>query len=205
MHSDYSPAVIILKYKFLVSLTNSGSDENLYIIDKLLDMKFNEQTDDFPETFYAYIEIPQGTSNKLEYKPELDNIVLDRILFTSMVYPTNYGFVLDTKAKDGDPLDILVISSSPIPSGAIVKCRAIGIAEMSDEEGSDNKVMAVPVDKVDPASKSMQDIDDVPEYLKEKIKHYFLHYKELESGKFMDFHDFKPKKDALAQIKESRL
>ncbi|MEM0139121.1 MAG: inorganic diphosphatase [Ferroplasma sp.] len=168
-------------------------------------MKFNAQTSDFPATFYVFIEIPEGTSNKLEYKFDVDNVVLDRILFTSMVYPTNYGFVLNTKAKDEDPLDVLVISSTPIPSGVIVKCRAVGIAEMSDEEGSDNKVLAVPVDKVDPASPEIQDINDVPEYLKDKIKHYFMHYKELEKGKFMTFHDFKNKKEAISQIEESLL
>ncbi|MEM4834870.1 MAG: inorganic diphosphatase, partial [Ferroplasma sp.] len=85
-------------------------------------MKFDVQTKDFPESFYVFIEIPQGGNTKLEYKPDVDNIVLDRILFTSMVYPTNYGFILNTKAKDEDPLDVLVISSVPIPSGSILKC-----------------------------------------------------------------------------------
>jgi inorganic pyrophosphatase len=168
-------------------------------------MNFNVQTKDFPESFYVFIEIPQGGNTKLEYKPDVDNIVLDRILFTSMVYPANYGFALNTKAKDGDPLDVLVISSVPVPSGSIVKCRAIGIAEMSDEEGSDNKVIAVPVDKVDPMSTDYNDINSVPEYIKNKIKHFFEHYKELEKGKFMTFYDFKGKDEAIKQIKESSL
>jgi inorganic pyrophosphatase len=168
-------------------------------------MKFNVQTENFPESFYVFIEISQGGNTKLEYKFDVENIVLDRILFTSMVYPTNYGFVLNTKAKDEDPLDVLVISSVPIPSGAIVKCRAIGIAEMSDEEGSDNKVIAVPLDKVDPMSKEYADIKDVPDAVKDKIKHFFQHYKELERGKFMNFHDFKGKDEAVKQIKESLL
>jgi inorganic pyrophosphatase len=168
-------------------------------------MKFDVQTKDFPESFYAFIEIPQGGNTKLEYKPEVDNIVLDRILFTSMVYPTNYGFILNTKAKDEDPLDVLVISSVPVPSGSIVKCRAIGIAEMSDEEGSDNKVLAVPVDKVDPMSAQYTDVESIPEHVKNRIKHFFQHYKELEKGKFMTFHDFKGKEEAKKQIKESSL
>ncbi len=168
-------------------------------------MKFDVQTKDFPESFYVFIEIPQGGNTKLEYKPDVDNIVLDRILFTSMVYPTNYGFILNTKAKDEDPLDVLVISSVPIPSGSILKCRAIGIAEMSDEEGSDNKVIAVPIDKVDPISAEYKDIENIPEAVKNKIKHFFQHYKELEKGKFMTFHDFKGKDEAIKQIKESLL
>ena len=168
-------------------------------------MKFDVQTKDFPESFYVFIEIPQGGNTKLEYKPDVDNIVLDRILFTSMVYPTNYGFILNTKAKDEDPLDVLVISSVPIPSGSILKCRAIGIAEMSDEAGSDNKVIAVPIDKVDPMSAEYRDIENIPEAVKNKIKHFFQHYKELEKGKFMTFHDFKGKDEAIKQIKESLL
>ena len=168
-------------------------------------MKFNIQTEDFPETFYAFIEIPQGTSSKLEYKPELDNIVLDRILFTSMVYPTNYGFILNTQAKDGDPLDVLVIASVPIPSGTIVKCRAVGIAQMSDEEGSDNKVMAVPVEKVDAMSASIKDINSFGDPLKDKIKHFFQHYKELEKGKFMTFRGYAGRDEAIKEIKESLL
>ena len=168
-------------------------------------MKFDVQTKDFPESFYVFIEIPQGGNTKLEYKPDVDNIVLDRILFTSMVYPTNYGFILNTKAKDEDPLDVLVISSVPIPSGSILKCRAIGIAEMSDEEGSDNKVIAVPIDKVDPMSAEYRDIENIPEAVKNKIKHFFQHYKELEKGKFMTFHDFKGKDEAIKQIKASLL
>ncbi|WP_337860460.1 inorganic diphosphatase [Ferroplasma sp.] len=168
-------------------------------------MNFNIQTKDFPESFYVFVEIPQGSNTKLEYKPDVDNIVLDRILFTSMVYPTSYGFVLNTKAKDGDPLDVLVISSVPVPSGAILKCRAIGIAEMSDEEGSDNKVIAVPLDKVDPMSSEYDDVNSIPEAVKNKIKHFFEHYKELEKGKFMTFHDFKGKDEAKKQIKESSL
>ena len=168
-------------------------------------MKFNVQTEDFPETFYAFIEIPQGANTKLEFKPEVDNIVLDRILFTSMVYPTNYGFILNTKGKDGDPLDVLVIASVPIPSGTVVKCRSVGIAQMSDEEGSDNKVMAVPVDKVDPTSAAIKDVNNLGDPLKEKIKHFFQHYKELEKGKFMTFHGYAGREEAIKEIKESLL
>ncbi|MCL5017782.1 MAG: inorganic diphosphatase [Candidatus Parvarchaeota archaeon] len=165
----------------------------------------SKQTDDFPETFYAMVEIPMGSNCKYEYKEDLETIVLDRVLFTSMVYPANYGFILQTKGKDGDPLDVLVFSSVPINPGIVVKCRTIGIAEMSDEEGEDNKVIAVPVDKVDPASSVIKTEADLPEYQKNKLKHFFEHYKELEKGKFMKFHGFKGKDEALKQIKEARL
>ncbi len=166
-------------------------------------MEFKKQTDDFPNTFYAFIEIPQGSNAKYEYKEDMEAIVLDRVLFTSMVYPTNYGFIPLTQGKDGDPLDVLVISSVPINPGMLIKCRAVGVAEMEDEEGPDNKILAVPIEKVDPAFSTVKNIDSVPQYLKDKIKHFFEHYKELEKGKFMKFKDFADLASALDQIKEA--
>jgi inorganic pyrophosphatase len=163
-----------------------------------------KQTEDFPNTFYALVEISQGSKNKYEYHEDVESIVLDRILFTPMNYPTNYGMIIGTKAKDGDPLDALIISSSPIQSGIIVKCRPIGLAEMRDEEGEDNKVIAVPVDKVDPNSSLIKEMGDVPEYLKNIIKHFFEHYKELEENKFMNFGGFREKADAIREIESSR-
>ena len=85
----------------------------------------------------------------------------------------------------------------------VIKCKPIGIAIMSDEEGSDNKVIAVPVEKVDPSSAQFNDIDDVPEFLKNKIKHFFEHYKELEKGKFMKFERFEGKERAIKDLKDS--
>ncbi len=166
-------------------------------------MNFEKQTEDYPNTFYSMIEIPQGSNIKYEYKEDLETIVVDRFLFTSMNYPTNYGFVLKTKAKDGDPLDVLVVTQTPIGSGMVIKCKPIGIAIMSDEEGSDNKVIAVPVEKVDPSSAQFNDIDDVPEFLKNKIKHFFEHYKELEKGKFMKFERSEGKERAIKDLKDS--
>ncbi|MEM0127562.1 MAG: inorganic diphosphatase [Thermoplasmatales archaeon] len=164
-----------------------------------------ELTEDFPETFYALVEISEGSKNKYEYHEDVGSIVLDRILFTPMNYPTNYGMILGTKAKDGDPLDVLIISSSPILSGILVKCRPIGIAEMHDEEGEDNKVMAVPVDKVDPNSSTIRSIEDVPEYFKRIIRHFFEHYKELEENKFMKFKGFGSREKAIEEIKASAI
>ncbi|MCL4400877.1 MAG: inorganic diphosphatase [Candidatus Parvarchaeota archaeon] len=168
-------------------------------------MDLTVQTKDFPDTFYAFIEIPAGSNCKYEYKEDLDGVVLDRVLFTSMVYPTNYGFVMDTEGKDGDPLDVLVMSSASISPGIVVKCRAVGVAEMSDEEGEDNKIIAVPIDKVDPTSVALKDVNDLPQYFKDKLKHFFERYKELEKGKFMKFNGFKGREDALRQIKEARV
>lgn len=168
-------------------------------------MKMNFQTKEYPETFYVFIEIPQGSDIKYEYKEDVEAVVADRFLFTSTVYPTNYGFVLGTLAKDGDPLDVLVIASKPIQTGMLIKCRPIGKAVMADEEGSDNKIIVVPVDKVDPLSSTYTDISKVPQCLLDKIKHFFEHYKELESGKFMKFDKFVGKDEAIAELNESKV
>lgn len=168
-------------------------------------MNLKEQTGDFPATFFAYIEISQGNNMKYEYKEELAGLVLDRILSTSMIYPANYGFIPLTKGNDGDPLDVLVISSFPIDHGIIVRSRAIGVAEMEDEEGIDDKIIAVPIEKIDPNSKGLYDVRDIPEHYKESIRHFFEHYKELESGKFMKFKGFASKENALGIIKKASL
>ncbi len=162
------------------------------------------QADDFPETFYVLVEISMGSDCKYEYSEELETIVLDRVLFTTMKYPANYGMILDTKAKDGDPLDVLLISSAAIQPGIVVKCRAVGLAEMKDEEGIDDKVIAVPVNEVDPNSETISDINDVPQFQKNQFRHFFEHYKELEKGKFMKFIGYKDREDAIKVILRSR-
>ncbi|MDE1869849.1 MAG: inorganic diphosphatase [Candidatus Micrarchaeota archaeon] len=161
------------------------------------------QTKDFPETFYAYIEISSGSSTKYEYDEEREVLMVDRYLFTAMNYPANYGFVMGTHGKDGDPLDVLVISA-PIANGAAIKCRAVGVLEMSDEAGVDPKLIAVPVDKVDPASSEINDIEDVPQYFKDKLKHFFEHMKELEKGKFVKVTGFNNKDEAKKILKDGQ-
>jgi len=168
-------------------------------------MNLKSQAEKFPEEFYAYIEISQGDNMKYEYKEELPWLVLDRILSTSMIYPTNYGFIPLTRAADGDPLDTLVISSFPIAHGVIVKCKPIGLAEMQDEEGIDDKIISVPTEKIDPLSRDINEIDDIPNHTKENIRHFFEHYKELEEGKFMKFKGFKSKEEAISVIKNFSL
>ena len=161
------------------------------------------QPKNFPNSFYVLVEISMGSDCKYEYSEELESIVLDRVLFTPMKYPANYGMILKTEAEDGDPLDVLLISSAVIQPGIIVRCRAVGLAEMRDEEGIDDKVIAVPVNEVDPNSESIRDIVDVPQFQKNIFKHFFEHYKELEKGKFMEFLGFKGKSAAISLIKKS--
>ncbi len=163
------------------------------------------QTEDFPESFYVLVEISMGSDCKYEYNQELESIILDRVLFTPMKYPTNYGMILNTWAKDNDPLDVLLISSAAIQPGIIVRCRAVGLAEMKDEHGMDDKIIAVPVNEVDPNSESIKDIKDIPQFEKNILKHFFEHYKELETGKFMKFIAFRGKKEAIQLMLDSQV
>ena len=140
---------------------------------------------DAPKTVRAFIEIPKGSNVKYELDEKTGVIKVDRILFTSMVYPYNYGFVPGTLGEDGDPLDIMVISSTPFNSGTTVMVRPIGVLLMKDEEGVDTKVMAVPVEKVEPELSGVKDINDLGESTKAKIVHFYSYYKNIEPGKWV--------------------
>ena len=130
------------------------------------------------------IEIPQGSRNKYEMDHATGRIRLDRMLFTSTRYPLDYGFVPDTLAEDGDPLDALVILDEPTFPGCLVLARPVAVFWMSDEHGPDAKILTVPAR--DPRYAGMQDFADVPEHLTTEIGHFFEIYKELEPGKGTD-------------------
>jgi inorganic pyrophosphatase len=128
----------------------------------------------------VFIEIPQGSRNKYEFDVELGAIVLDRRLFTSMSYPADYGFVEDTLAEDGDPLDALVLVGEPTFPGCRIRVRVIGVFHMEDEKGPDDKVICVPLSE--PAWTRAVDIHDVPAELRNEIEHFFQVYKDLEGA-----------------------
>ncbi len=155
-----------------------------------------------PEIVNAYIEIPQGGTVKYELDKESGILFVDRFMFTAMYYPTNYGFIPGTLGEDGDPLDILVISSQPIINGAVVPARVIGYLEMEDESGIDTKLIAVAPEKIDPEFGVYKDITDVSDATKNKIKHFFDHMKELEPGKWVKTKDFKGREEAMEQVKK---
>ena len=134
-----------------------------------------------PEEFTAFIEISKGSKMKYELDEETGLIAVDRILSTSTAYPWNYGLIPLTVAPDGDPLDVLVISSEPIIPGALAKCRPIGIMRMVDSGDQDDKVLAV-LPK-DPMYKEYTDIAHLPKHLGEEIQHFFNVYKALEGKK----------------------
>ncbi|AJF00194.1 MULTISPECIES: inorganic diphosphatase [Pandoraea] len=141
-----------------------------------------------PDDFNAIIEIPADASPvKYEADKGLNLFRVDRFLSTSMRYPANYGFVPSTLSRDGDPVDVLVVAPYPIQTGALVRCRPIGLMKMTDEAGEDAKVIAVPIDKICAASVGIEVLPDLGEALLSRIEHFFKHYKSLEPGKWVRF------------------
>ena len=126
------------------------------------------------------IEIPKGSRNKYELDHKTGRVYLDRYLFTPMAYPADYGYIEHTLADDGDPLDALVILPEPVFPGVTVKVRPLGVFKMTDEAGGDDKLLCV-IDDV--RYEHYQDIDDVSQFLKDEIEHFFVHYKDLEPNK----------------------
>jgi inorganic pyrophosphatase len=151
----------------------------------------------------AFVEIPGGSRNKYEWDEELGGIVLDRRLFTAMSYPADYGFLEDTLAEDGDPLDTLVLVADATFPGCRIRVRPIGVFHMSDEKGPDEKVICVPLN--DPTWGMISDIHDVPPVLRNEIEHFFQVYKDLEQeGKVRTF-GFGNRADAESVIAEARV
>jgi inorganic pyrophosphatase len=156
-----------------------------------------------PEEVNVFIEIPQGVSVKYELDKESGVIFVDRFLFTEMEYPFNYGFVPGTLADDGDPVDVLVLSSKPVVPGVVIPSRPIGILEMEDEAGIDNKIVAVPLAKVDKKFADYKNVGDIPQEIKDSIKYFFENYKKTEPGKWVKIKDWKGKEDAIEEIIKS--
>ena len=151
--------------------------------------------------FDVTIEIPAGSRNKYEVDHETGRIRLDRRLFTSTRYPHDYGFIENTLGLDSDPLDALVLIEEPTFPGCLIRCRAIGMFRMTDEAGGDDKVLCVPAD--DPRKNAFKDIEDVPEFDRLEIQHFFEVYKDLEPGKSVEGATWVGRADAEAEITAS--
>lgn len=149
------------------------------------------------------IEIPVGSQIKYEYNKDLGIIVADRFLYTAFTYPFNYGFIPGTWSNDEDPLDIVVLASQPITTGTLVECKIIGMLATEDEEGEDAKLIAVPKGKVDPTYASVESTDDLPEFVMNKIKHFYENYKSIEPGKWVKVTGFVSKEDAVKEVHEA--
>ncbi len=127
------------------------------------------------------IEIPKGSRNKYEYDKKTRTIMFDRILFSAVHYPSDYGFILDTLAQDGDALDALVLVWEPTFPGCVIEARPVGMFKMYDEKGPDEKILCVPV--MDPLWSHIHNLSDVPPHLLKEIEHFFSIYKDLEDKK----------------------
>ncbi len=139
-----------------------------------------------PDEINVVIEIPKDAEPvKYEVDKASGAIFVDRILSTPMRYPCNYGYVPHTVCGDGDPADVLVILPLPLIPGSVIRCRPVGVLNMSDEAGSDEKILAVPVDKVFGGYSHIDDIGKVSPHWCDRIGHFFEHYKDLEQGKWV--------------------
>ena len=131
-----------------------------------------------PESVYVIVEIPKRSRNKFEYDKKGGFIKLDRVLYSSLHYPGDYGFIPRTHYDDGDPLDVLVITNEPTFPGCVIEARPVGIFRMEDRGVADDKVLAVPA--TDPLFDNYTDLEDVPPHFMEEVVHFFSVYKDLQ-------------------------
>lgn len=153
-----------------------------------------------PAEIDVLIEISQGSSVKYELDKELGLLRVDRFLHTAMYYPFNYGHIPGTLAEDGDPLDVMVLSVGSALPGSVITVVPIGVLEMEDEAGRDEKIIAVPKTKLDPFTGIYADISQLPESYRNQIKHFYDHMKELEPGKWVKTGEFSGAEAARASI-----
>ena len=152
-------------------------------------------------TINVLVEIPRGSRNKYEFDKEIGRIKLDRVLHSSVTYPADYGFIPDSLSADGDPLDVLVITRFPTFPGCVVEARPIALIDMIDTKEGDEKIVAVPVG--DPQFASWNELEDIPEALKNEINEFFKTYKNLEPGKFVEIQGWKGREEAEEMIKKA--
>lgn len=133
------------------------------------------------DSFDVLIEIPKGSRNKYEYDFDIKKIRYDRMIFSSMMYPADYGFIPETLALDGDPLDVLVLVTEPTFPGCVIEVKPIGVFHMADEKGPDEKIICVPVS--DPIAVQFHDLKELNPHLIKEIEHFFQVYKDLEKKK----------------------
>lgn len=157
-----------------------------------------------PDEFNVIIE---NSANALPVKYELDKesgaLFVDRIIATPMHYPCNYGFIPQTLSEDEDPIDVLVACEFPILAGAVIPCKAVGVLLMEDEKGGDEKIIAVPIEKMNSEYSKYNELKELPEILVNKIKHFFENYKSLEKGKWVKVSGFADSKMAKNKILEA--
>jgi inorganic pyrophosphatase len=157
-----------------------------------------------PNEFNVIIEIPMnGAPVKYEVDKESGALFVDRFMMTAMFYPANYGYIPRTLSEDGDPVDVLVVTPVPLVSGAVIRCRVVGMLKMTDESGVDAKLIAVPATKLCKSYQTIKTHEDLPEVLLKSIEHFFTHYKDLEEGKWVKIEGWAGPDDAAREILNS--
>lgn len=149
----------------------------------------------------ALIEIPKGSRNKYEYDEGIDKVILDRFLSSSTVYPTDYGYLIDHRGRDGDPLDVLVCVSEPTFPGCVIPVKPIALFDMEDEKGQDDKIICVPLH--DPGWNKLEDLDDLTEQFQLEVGHFFSVYKQLDD-KPVNIKGWHPRERALEVIADAK-
>jgi inorganic pyrophosphatase len=158
---------------------------------------------DVPNEVNVVIEIPMnGDPIKYELDKETGALFIDRFMSTAMHYPCNYGYIPHTLSDDGDPVDVLVITPFPLIHGVVVRCRPLGMLRMTDEAGGDEKLLAVPIDKLTPIYKDVKSVKDLPELQLRQIAHFFEHYKDLEPRKWVKVEKWLGVTEAKRAIKD---
>jgi len=157
-----------------------------------------------PEEINVIIEIPAHSEPvKYEVDKATGAMFVDRFMSTAMYYPFNYGYIPHTLSDDGDPADVMVVAPVPLISSAVIACRPIGLLGMTDEAGEDGKILAVPITKLTAMYSSIDTIEDMPQALLAQIAHFFEHYKDLESGKWVKVTGWSGKDAAYKEITDS--
>jgi len=157
-----------------------------------------------PAEINVIIEIPANTGPvKYEVDKVSGVVFVDRFLATPMFYPCNYGYVPETLAEDGDPLDVLVVTPYPLLPGTAIPCRPLGVLRMTDEAGDDAKLLAVPLDELTVEYRDVLKVEDLSYPLVQRIEHFFAHYKDLEPGKWVRLDGWADRTAALAAIEDA--
>lgn len=141
---------------------------------------------DVPNDINVVIEIPAHSDPvKYEISKKTGAMFVDRFMSTAMFYPCNYGYIPHTLSEDGDAVDVLVVAPHALITGAVIRCRPVGMLRMTDEAGADQKIIAVPIAKLTSLYDDVKSVDDLPKLLVAQISHFFEHYKDLEKGKWV--------------------
>ncbi|HPE72161.1 MAG TPA: inorganic diphosphatase [Candidatus Competibacter sp.] len=157
-----------------------------------------------PDEFNVIIEIPAHSDPvKYEVDKESGALFVDRFMNTAMHYPCNYGYIPNTLCEDGDPLDVLVVAPLPVISGCVVRCRPLGVLKMTDEGGGDAKLLAVPIKKECALYDDIESVEQMPKAQLNQIAHFFQHYKDLDTGKWVRLDGWGNLEEAKAEVLKS--